>query len=72
VATCSFVFTARLKANAEVRDQKCDLGGLRGGWAVQSVGGDKTGPNPLNLGIKLDYCLNKQSIDGFMKLAPPG
>jgi hypothetical protein len=39
---------------------------------VQSVDGSKTEPNPFNLGIKIDYCLTKQSIDNYMKLAPPG
>lgn len=70
--TCSFILTARLTADAEVRGAKCDLGGLKGGLAVQSVDGSKTEPNPFNLGIKIDYCLTKQSIDNYMKLAPPG
>ena len=70
--TCSFILTGRLQANADVRGEKCDLGGVKGGLSVQSVDGAKTEPNPFNLGIKIDYCLQKQSIDAFMKLAPPG
>lgn len=72
LATCSFILTGRLAADAAVRGEKCDLGGLNGGLAVQSVDGEKTESNPLNLGLKIDYCLNKQSIDTYMKLAPPG
>lgn len=68
--TCSFVLTARLQPDAEVRGEKCDLGGVRGAISAQSVDGETTVTNPLNLGIRIDYCLNKQSIDGFMKLAP--
>jgi hypothetical protein len=68
--TCSFILTARLTVGAEVRGESCDLGGLNGGLAVQSVDGTLTEANPLNLGLKIDYCLQKMSVDHFLELAP--
>jgi hypothetical protein len=68
--SCSFVLTARLKAPATVRGIECDLGGVGGGFSVQSVDGVKVETNPLGLGLKLDYCLQKQTVDNFLKLAP--
>ena len=68
--TCSFIITARLTANASVRGETCDLGGVRGALSVQSVDGSKTDMNPLNLGIKLEYCLQKMSVNRFLKRAP--
>ncbi len=68
--TCSFILTARLRTTATVRGETCDLGGVKGALAVQSVDGGKTVTNPFNLGIKIDYCLQKMSIDKFMALAP--
>ena len=32
--TCSFILTARLKENAQVRGETCDLGGVKGGFSV--------------------------------------
>ena len=68
--TCSFILTARLSADAEVRGAKCDLGGLGGGFSIQSVDGSVTEANPFGLGLKLDYCLNRLSVDRFLELAP--
>ena len=68
--TCSFVLTARLKSNVEVRGTKCDLGGVKGSFSVQSVDGSVTEANPFGLGLKLDYCLQKMTVDAFLKLAP--
>lgn len=68
--SCSFVLTARLKASVKVRGTECDLGGTGGGFGVQSVDGVKVETNPLGLGLKLDYCLQKQTVDSFLKLAP--
>jgi hypothetical protein len=68
--SCSFVLTARLKASATVRGTDCDLGGIGGGFGVQSVDGVKVETNPLGLGLKMDYCLQKQTVDSFLKLAP--
>jgi hypothetical protein len=68
--SCSFVLTARLKASATVRGTECDLGGVGGGFGVQSVDGVKVETNPLGLGLKMDYCLQKQTVDSFLKLAP--
>jgi hypothetical protein len=68
--TCSFVITARLSTNVTVRGATCDLGGTKGALAVQAVDGSTTVTNPFNLGIRLDYCLQKMSVDKFMALAP--
>lgn len=68
--TCSFILTARLKMGATVRGEQCDLGGVNGGLSVQSVDGTKTEANPLGLGLKLDYCLRRMSVDKFLQLAP--
>lgn len=68
--TCSFVLTARLTANANVRGETCDLGGTKGALSVQAVDGSKTEMNPFNLGLKIDYCWQKMTIDGFLKQAP--
>ncbi len=68
--SCSFILTARLKANAQVRGENCDLGGVKGGFSVQSVDGSKTETNPFGLGLKLDYCLRRMTVDKFFKLAP--
>jgi len=68
--TCSFVLTARLKTNASVRGESCDLGGVGGGFSLQSVDATVNEPNPFGLGLKLDYCLQKLSVDYFLGLAP--
>jgi hypothetical protein len=70
LATCSFILTARLTKNAEVRGESCDLGGLKGGFAIQAVDGSVTNANPFDLGLKIDYCLNRRSVDSFLELAP--
>lgn len=68
--TCSFILTARLKMNMEVRGEKCDLGGVGGGFSIQSVDGTVTESNPFGLDLKIDYCLQKMSVDKFLELAP--
>lgn len=68
--TCSFILTARLQAGLGVRGEDCDLGGVGGGFSVQSVDGSVTEANPFQLGLKLDYCLQKMSVDRFLELAP--
>lgn len=68
--SCSFILTARLKANATIRGENCDLGGEKGGFSSQSVDGAKTETNPFGLGLKIDYCLRRMSVDRFFKLAP--
>ena len=68
--TCSFILTARLKSGAKVRGEQCDLGGTKGGFSIQSVDGSKTEANPFGLGLKLDYCLQRMSVDKFIELAP--
>lgn len=68
--TCSFILTARLKTNLEVRGEKCDLGGVGGGFSIQSVDGTVTESNPFGLGLTIDYCLQKMSVDKFLELAP--
>ena len=68
--TCSFVLTARLTPDVEVRGERCDLGGVKGGLSVLSANGKKIESNPFNLGLTLDYCLRKLTIDQMMKLAP--
>jgi hypothetical protein len=68
--TCSFILTARLKVNAEVRGEKCDLGGIKGGFSIQSIDGVKTETNPFGLNLKLDYCLRRMTVNKFFKLAP--
>ena len=68
--TCSFILTARLETGVEVRGESCDLGGIDGGLSVQSVDGSVTEPNPMDLGIRVDYCLQKTSVDQFLELAP--
>ena len=67
---CSFILSARLKANSNVRGEKCDLGGVNGGFSIQSVDGSKTESNPFGLGLKLDYCLRRMTVEHFLKLAP--
>ena len=68
--SCSFILTARLQANAQVRGEQCDLGGVKGGFSAQSVDGSQTETNPFGLGLKLDYCLRRMTVDKFFKLAP--
>jgi hypothetical protein len=68
--TCSFILTARLKKGAEVRGEKCDLGGIGGGFSIQSVDGKTTEANPFDLGLTIDYCLQRMTVDKFLKLAP--
>ncbi len=70
LSTCSFILTARLKMDAEVRGAKCDLGGVGGGFSIQSVDGTVTEANPFGLGLKIDYCLQRLSVDKFLELAP--
>ena len=67
---CSFILSARLEANSNVRGEKCDLGGVNGGFSIQSVDGSKTESNPFGLGLKLDYCLRRMTVEHFLKLAP--
>ena len=68
--TCSFILTARLEMNATVRGEKCDLGGVDGGFSVQSVDGTATDEDVFGLGLKIDYCLQRLSVDKFLTLAP--
>jgi len=68
--TCSFILTARLNTRAKVRGEQCDLGGVNGGFSIQSVDGSKTETNPFGLGLKLDYCFRRMSVDKFLQLAP--
>ena len=70
LAACSFILTARLSAGAQVRGETCDLGGVGGGLSVQSVNGQETAKNPFELGITIDYCLTKMSVDVFFEDAP--
>lgn len=70
--TCSFILTARLMPGAEVRGQTCDLGGTGGRLAVQTVDGSETDPDPFDLGLTIDYCLTRMTLDAFLELAPPG
>lgn len=67
---CSFVLTARLSEGAEVRGETCELGGVGGGLSVQSVDGRETAKDPFDLGITIDYCLTKMSVDRFFDEAP--
>ena len=69
---CSFVLTARLTLDEEVRGETCDLGGVDGGFAVQSVDGKETAKNPFDLGLTIDYCLTRMSVDKFFEEAPGG
>jgi len=68
--TCSFVLTARLSKNAEVRGESCDLGGVGGGFSLQSVDGALVDANPFDLNMTIDYCLEKMTVDRFFELAP--
>ncbi len=70
--TCSFILTARLETNAEVRGETCDLGGINGGFAIQSVDGKTTDANPFGLDLRIDYCLRKMTVEKFLELAPLG
>ena len=38
--------------------------------SVQSVNGRETAKNPFDLGITIDYCLTKMSVDSFFEEAP--
>ena len=67
---CSFILTARLSTGANVRGKVCDLGGVGGGLSVQSVNGQETAKNPFDLGITIDYCLTKMSVERFFDEAP--
>ena len=53
-----------------MRGENCDLGGVGGGLSVQSVNGRETAKNPFDLGITIDYCLTKMSVDSFFEEAP--
>jgi hypothetical protein len=71
--TCSFILTARLQMDVEVRGEKCDLGGVGGGFSIQSVDRTVTEANPprsFGLGLKIDYCLQRLTVDKFLELAP--
>ncbi len=68
--TCSFILTARLQMDVEVRGEKCDLGGVGGGFSIQSVDGAVTEANPFGLGLTIDYCLQRLTVDKFLELAP--
>jgi len=68
--TCSFILTTRLKTDVEVRGEKSDLGGVGGGFSIQSVDGSITETNPFGLGLKIDYCLQRLTVDKFLELAP--
>ncbi len=68
--TCSFILTARLQMDVEVRGEKCDLGGVGGGFSIQSVDGTVTEANPFELGLTIDYCLQRMTVDKFLELAP--
>lgn len=68
--TCSFILTARLKMDVEVRGEKCDLGGVGGGFSIQSVDGTVTEANPFDLNLTIDYCLQRLTVDRFLELAP--
>ena len=68
--TCSFILTTRLKTDVEVRGEKSDLGGVGGGFSIQSVDGSNTETNPFGLGLKIDYCLQRLTVDKFLELAP--
>lgn len=68
--SCSFILTARLEQDTEVRGERCDLGGVGGGFGIQSVDGKVTENNPFDLGLKIDYCLQKLSVDAFFQLVP--
>jgi hypothetical protein len=68
--TCSFVLTARLSKQAEVRGESCDLGGVGGGFSLQSVDGQTVDANPFGLNMTIDYCLQKMTVDRFFELAP--
>ena len=67
---CSFILTAQLAEGAEVRGETCELGGVAGGLSVQSVNGRETAKNPFDMGITIDYCLTKMSVDRFFEEAP--
>ena len=68
--TCSFILTARLEEGTKVRGEHCDLGGVGGGFGIQSVDGKVTENNPFDLGLKIDYCLQKLSVDKLLDLVP--
>jgi hypothetical protein len=68
--TCSFILTARLEEGTKVRGEHCDLGGIGGGFGIQSVDGKVTENNPFDLGLKIDYCLQKLSVDKLLNLVP--
>lgn len=70
LATCSFILTARLEQGTKVRGEHCDLGGVGGGFGIQSVDGKVTEKNPFDLGLKIDYCLQKLSVDKLLELVP--
>ena len=68
--TCSFVLTAKLSRNTTVRGESCDLGGVGGGFGLQSVDGKTMDTNPFGLNMTIDYCLEKVTVDRFFELAP--
>ena len=50
--TCSFILTARLHKGETVRGTRCDLGGVKGGFSLQSVDGRKVDTNPFGLVLR--------------------
>ncbi len=56
--------------DVEVRGEKCDLGGVGGGFSIQSVDSTVTEANPFELGLTIDYCLQRMTVDKFLELAP--
>ncbi len=48
----------------------CDLDGIGRGLGIQSVDGKSTEANPFDLGLTIDYRLQKMTVDRFFELAP--
>lgn len=68
--SCSFTITSRLSRGAAVRGSECDLGGTGGGLGAQSVDGAQTVADPLGLGLALDVCLNRLTVEDLLAQAP--
>ena len=63
--SCSFVFTGRLSQDNAVREMDCDMGG-NGRLARRSINGEVT----EDIGIDIDYCLNRIMVEELLGLVP--
>ena len=63
--SCGFLFTGRLTQIAQIRGMDCDLGG-NGRLGRRTIDGSFV----EDVGIDIDYCLNRATVDEYLDLIP--